>query len=163
MSILNWQVNSPSNFAPFFIVMTYNSLANFKLMYFLLWIPSKSQFRDFRVLWWKFAKFLMSFSKLQVTFFQILHHSPVSWKITSLYFFNSNIIYSGHKQPIKAQIFETFECSSQSSSNSLCQFWSDKSISFQIFHHSSLSSHTTPLQFSARAFSILDKRIPSKS
>ena len=31
-------------------------------------IPSKSQFWYFQVLWWKFAKFLMSFVKQQVTF-----------------------------------------------------------------------------------------------
>ena len=36
MSILNWQVNYPSNFSSFFIVMTHNSSVNFKLINFLL-------------------------------------------------------------------------------------------------------------------------------
>ena len=30
---------------------------------------------------------------------QILHHCSVSWKITSLYFFNWNLLYSGEKEP----------------------------------------------------------------
>ena len=62
------------------------------------------------MLWWKFAKFLMSFSKPQVSFFfQILHQSSLSWKVTPLYFFISNIIYVGQKECMKIEIFETFE------------------------------------------------------
>ena len=36
--------------------------------------------------------------------------------------------YFAQKEPIKVKIFETFECSSQNLSNSLCQFWNDNSI-----------------------------------
>ena len=42
------------------------------------------------------------------------------------------------------QIFEIFECSGQNSSNSSCQFWTDKSIPLQIWHHSSLT-HNSPV------------------
>ena len=42
-------------------------------------------------------------------------------------------------------ILETFICSGQNSSNSLCQFWNDKSIPPQILHHYSLSWYITPL------------------
>ena len=56
MSILNWQVNSSSAFASFFIVMTHNSPLNFKLIR----MPPRSQFEDFQVLCSKFAKFLMT-------------------------------------------------------------------------------------------------------
>ena len=91
---------------------------------------------------------------------QILHHSPVSWRIASLYFFSSNIIYFGQRQPITGQILETFECSSQNWSNSLCQFWNDKSFPLQIFHQSSVSLRITPFLFLAHAFSTLDKTIP---
>ena len=44
MLILNWQVNSSSNFASFFIVMTHNFSVNCNLKNFLLWIkePNKS-------------------------------------------------------------------------------------------------------------------------
>ena len=71
MSILKGQVNSSSNFASFFIVMTNNSPVNFKLIHFLNLdkrIPSKSQFRDFQLLCMKFPKFLMSFLKVQISF-----------------------------------------------------------------------------------------------
>ena len=43
--------------------------------------------------------------------------------------------------------FETFECSGQNLSNSLCQSWNDKSISLQILHPSSFSWKITPLYF----------------
>ena len=42
-------------------------------------------------------------------------------------------------------ILETFICSGQNSSNSLCQFWNDKSIPPQILHHYSLPWYITPL------------------
>ena len=45
-SILNWQVNSSSNFASFFIVMTHNSPVN-KLMHFLLRIKGSHQSPNF--------------------------------------------------------------------------------------------------------------------
>ena len=51
---------------------------------------------------------------------QILHQSSVPTNIIPLYFFRSNIIYFRQKQPIKEQIFETFECLGQNSSNSSC-------------------------------------------
>ena len=47
MSILNWQVNSSSNFALFFTVMTQNSPVNFKLIHFLLWIKGSYQSPNF--------------------------------------------------------------------------------------------------------------------
>ena len=51
---------------------------------------------------WKFAKFLMSFLKAQVCFSFPSNSTP-------LFFFSSNIIYLGQKQPIKVQSFEIFE------------------------------------------------------
>ena len=77
---------------------------------------------------------------------QILYSSSVWWKITPLY---SNNIFFAQKEHIKMEIFETFKCSGQNSSNSSCQFWNDKSIPFQILHHSSLSWYITPIQISS--------------
>ena len=77
------------------------------------------------------------FRKCKSVFLQILHQSSLQSNITPLYFFSSNIIYCGQKQPIKAQIFEIFKFSTQNLSNSSCQFWIDKSIPLQILHHSS--------------------------
>ena len=78
---------------------------------------------------------------------QILYPSSVSWKIIPLYFFSSNNIYFAQKEPIKMTIFETFECSGQILSNSLCQFWNDKSIPFQILFPSLVSWKIIPLYF----------------
>ena len=64
--------------------------------------------------------------------------------ITPLYFISSNIIHFGQKQPIKVHIFEISECSGQNLLNSLCQFWTGKSIPVQILHH---STHNFPVSF----------------
>ena len=45
------------------------------------------------------------------------------------------------------KIFETFECSGQILSNSLCQFWNDELIPLQILYPSSISWRITPLYF----------------
>ena len=45
------------------------------------------------------------------------------------------------------KIFETFKCSGQILSNSLCQFWNDESIPLQILYPSSVSWRITPLYF----------------
>ena len=45
------------------------------------------------------------------------------------------------------KIFETFECSGQNVSNSLCRFWNDKSIPLRILYPSSVSWKITPLYF----------------
>ena len=72
--------------------------------------------------------------------------SSVSWKITPQYFFSSNNIYFARKEPIKVKMFETFGMlTGQNLSNSLCQFWNDKSIPLQILYPSPVSWKITPL------------------
>ena len=84
--------------------------------------------------------------------------------ITHLHFFRSNSIYLGHKEPIKVQICETCKCSGQNSSNYSIQFWNNKSISLQIFYHSSFSVHKSSVyKLLAHAFFTLDQRISSMS
>ena len=148
MSVLKWQVNSISNFASFFIVITQNSLLSFKHIHFLLCIKGSNEspnFENFVCSGENLPNSSCHFPNHKSVFLQILHHSSVSWKITPLYFFSSNNIYFAQKEPIKMKIFETFECSGQNLSNSLCQFWNNKSIPLQIFHHSSVSLLITPL------------------
>ena len=55
-------------------------------------------------------------------FIQILHHCLVSWKMTPLYIFRSNVIYFAGKGPIKMHTLETFERLDQNSPN-YCHFW----------------------------------------
>ena len=111
MSVSNWQVNSFSNIASFFIVITHNSPVNFKLIHFLLWIKGSHQspnFETFKCTDEKLPNFSSCyFPNHKSVFLQILHHSLVSWNITPPYFFSSRIIYFGQKQPIKVQILET--------------------------------------------------------
>ena len=94
-----------------------------------------------------FVKFLCQFWNKKLIPLQILYPSSVSWKIIPLYFFSSNNIYFAQKELIKMKTFETFKCSGQILSNSLCQFWNDKSIPLQILYPSSVSWKITPLYF----------------
>ena len=113
MSILKWQFNSSSNFESFFINMTPNFSVNFKLIHFLLWIKGSHQspsFETFKCSGENLPNFSCHFPNYKSVFLQILYHSSVSWKITPLYFFRSNIIYFAQKESIKVQMFETFEC-----------------------------------------------------
>ena len=103
-SILNWLVNFFSNFASFFIIITYNFPVNFKLIHFLLWIKGPNKNPNFETLGCSGKNLPDSwrhFANHQSLFIQILHYSLVSWNIPPLYFFSSNIIYFGLKQPIK--------------------------------------------------------------
>ena len=47
-----------------------------------------------------------SFETTRSGFIQILHHCSVSWKITPLYFFSSNLKYFGQKDPIKVKFLD---------------------------------------------------------
>ena len=149
VSILKWQVNSSSNFASFFTVMISNSSGNFNLIHFLLWIKGfyeSPYFETFKCSGENLPYSSCHFLNHKSVFLQILHHSSVSWKITPLYFFRSNVIYFARKGPVKVQILETFECSDQNSPNS-CQFWNNKLVFVQILHQSSVSWGITPLYF----------------
>ena len=110
----------------------------FKLKHYIPWSkePIKEQiFKIFECSSQNMSNFLCQFSKYKSVFLQILHKSLVSQKITSLYCFRLNIIYFGHKKPIKKQFFKSFSC----------QFKNNKSIPIQILHHSSLSRDISPL------------------
>ena len=107
---MNLQVHSSSNVASFFIDMTRNSPVNFKLMHSLLWIKGSYQSSNFDTFEWSGENSPNSsyhFSNHKSAFLQILHDFSVSWKITPLYFFSSNIIHFVQKNPIKVLIVET--------------------------------------------------------
>ena len=110
------------------------------------------------MLWSKFAKFQSHFPSNKSVFLQILHHSLMSWKIPPLYFFSSNNIYFAQKESIKVKILETFECSGQNLSNSLCQSWNHKLTPLQILHPSSVSWKITPALFLAQTMYTLLKK-----
>ena len=117
MSLLKRQVSSSSIFMSFSIVMTHNSTVNIKLIHFLLWTKGSYQSSNldtFECSGENLQNSSCHFSSNKSVFLQILHHSSMSRKITSLYFFSSNNIYFAQKKPIKMKIFGTsFECSGQ--------------------------------------------------
>ena len=102
------------------------------------------------------------FRKYQWVSRQIFHQSSWQSNIAPLYFFSSNIIYYGQKQPIKMQIFKIFNCVTQNLSNYSCQFWIDKSIPYQILHPSSFSWHVTSLQISSWHIFYFGQKHPRK-
>ena len=85
--ILKWQVNSSSNFAPFFIVMMHNSSADFKMILFLLWVKGSHHYPNFETL-------NCSGENLPYSSCHFPNHKSVSWKITPLSFFRSHFV--GH-------------------------------------------------------------------
>ena len=151
MSILKRQVNSSPNFLSslqfhkrLFLCTFFSS----KNIYFAQKEPIKVKiFETFKRSGQNLLNFLCQLLNDMLIPLQILYPSSVSWKITSLYVFSSNKIYFAQKEPIKVKIFETFECSGQNLSNSLCRFWNDKSIPRQILYSSSVSLKITPLYF----------------
>ena len=119
--------------------MTHNPTVNFKIIPVLLLTKGSHQspnFDTFKCSGENLPNLSCHFPSKKSVFIQILHHSSMSWKITPLYFFSSNNVYSAQKRPIKVKIFETFECSGQNFSNSLCQSWNNKSIPLRILYPS---------------------------
>ena len=89
MSILNWQVNSISNFASFLTVITHNSTVSFKVIHFLLCIKGSNEspnFENFMCSGENLPNSSGNFLNHKSLFLQILYHTLLSWNITPLYF-----------------------------------------------------------------------------
>ena len=113
MSVLKWQVNSSSNFALFFIVMTHNSSANFKVIPFLLWTKGSHQspnFDTFKCCGENLPNFSSFVSNHKSVFCRNLHISSVSWKTTPLYFCSSSNIYTLISRSQLKHIFFRLPC-----------------------------------------------------
>ena len=144
MSLLKWHVNSSSNFA-FFITMTHNFSVSFKVIPFLLWTKGSHQSLNFDTFKCSSGKCQISQVFLQTTsqfFFKMF--ITVSWKINPLYFYSSNNIYFGHKEPITTN-FLHFRVHRSKLVKFLMSILKRQVSSSSILYHSSLSWHTTPL------------------
>ena len=85
--------------------------------------------------------------------------SSVSWKIIRLYFFSSKNTYFAQKEPIKMKIFDIFEYSGQILSNSLCEFWNEKSVPQQILYPFSVAwKRTSPYIFGSNNMYFAQKK-----
>ena len=154
-NLQNSSCHFPSNNSVFLQILHHSSVSweitplyffSSKNTYFAQKEPIKVKiFVTFECSGQKLSDFLFQFWNDESIPLQILYSSSVSWKIITLYFFSSSNLYFAQKEPIKMKIFETFECSGQILSNSLCQFWNDKLIPLQIVYPSSFSWQITPL------------------
>ena len=90
---------------------------------------------------WKFLRLSGAQVKMcQISYVNFETASRFLSKFASLFSFmtdNSYVLFSlkqyihfAQRETIKVKLFETFDCSGQNLSNSLCQFWNDKSIPF---------------------------------
>ena len=148
MPTLKQQVDSPPNFVFFFASWKITHVYFFSTnnIYVAQKEPIKINiFETFDCSGQNLSNFLCQFWNYKSITLQILYPSSVSWKAIPLYFFSLNSIYFAQKEPIKMSIFETFECSGQISSTSLCQFWNDESIPLQVLYLSSVLWKITPL------------------
>ena len=133
-------------------------------MHFLLWTKESHQSPNFDACKCSGENLPNSSSQFRnpkSVFLQILHGSSVSWKISPLEFYRSNVTYFPQEGPIKVQIFETFECLDQNPPNS-CHFWNNKSVFLQILHHFSVSWDIAPLNFSSWNFIYFQQKEPIK-
>ena len=83
--------------------------ANFKVIPFLLWTNGSHQSPNVdtsKCSGENLRNFSILFSNHKSAFLQNLHISSVSWKITPLYFYSSNNIYFGNKEPVKTNFFD---------------------------------------------------------
>ena len=109
MSILNWQVNSCSNFESFLIVTTHNSPVNFRLIFSTLdKRAQKVQIFRQTCSGENLPNSSCYFWKHKSVFLQTLHQYLVPLKITPLYLFSWKFIYFQQKKPIKVEIWWTF-------------------------------------------------------
>ena len=145
MSILKWQVNSISNSASFFIVITHDSPLSFKLIHFLLWIKGSNESPNFEKIVCSdehLPNFSCHFPNHKSVLFQILHHTLVSWNIDPLYFFSSNI-----SSPLKCKFLRLLSSQVKTRQIPYVNF----ETTSQFF-----------CKFLSHAFSTLDKKIPWK-
>ena len=95
-------------------------------------------------------------------FIQNLHHCSVLWKITPLYFCNSNLVYFGQKEPIEKKISNFWVVRWKFIKFLMSYLKPQVSFSFNLCI--TLQCHERQLfcTFLAETFYDLDKRNPSK-
>ena len=109
--------------------------------------------------WWKFAKFLMSFSKPQASFslnFAWLF-SVIKDESSVLFLVKRYLLCTNRAQ----SKFWRLECWNQNSPNS-CHFWNSKLFFLQVLHHSPVSWDIAPLYFFSWNFIYFQQKEPIK-
>ena len=88
--------------------------------------PSKYKFPSFWLLAWKLTNFLMSFFKPRASFSLTFCITPQCHDTLFLWNFLTETLHALDKKSPLKYIFQTFECSNNSSPNSWCQFWNHR-------------------------------------
>ena len=103
------------------------------------------------------------FETTRSRFIQILHHCSVSWKITPLYYFSTNLIYFGQKRGHRSEIFRLLTCCLKIHQIPHVIFETTNQFFFlEILHHSSLLWETNLLYFFSLNFIWVRQRSSSK-
>ena len=158
-SILSWQVNSSSIFASFFIVMTHNSPVNFQLIHFQLWTKESHQSPNFETFKCSGENMPNSscFLNHKLVFLQILNHSLVSWKITPLYVFRSNIT---KKNQSKCKFLRLLSARIKIQQILVIFETTNHQFSFKFFYQSWVPSNITRLYFLSWSIINFDQKQP---
>ena len=161
VSFFKAQDSFPSNFASVFSAIRQNSSVFFldQILYTLVkGVSSRAKFLNFRVLQWKFVKFLMSVLKWQVNsssnfalfFIFMTHNSSVNFKVIPFLFWTKGY----HQSPN----FDNLKWSGENLPNFSRHFSNNKSVFLQMFHHSSVPWKITPLYLCSQKLYILVTR-----
>ena len=116
MSFLELRASFSSNFASLFSIMIHNFSVLFHLYLFILWTKESRQNANFQTL----TKFLLLFFRLQVSFL-LNFATPVivmTHNFSEIFLLKHCMFWTKAHQ---CTIFQTFECSNESSLNSLGQ------------------------------------------
>ena len=97
MSFFKPRISLSLNFASPFSLMTHNYSEIPQFKNYMLWTKRSQQCTAFQ-------KFIFHTTSSESIY--ILHHCPVSWKFTPVYFFSPNFICFLQKQPIKVPVFK---------------------------------------------------------
>ena len=143
MAILKRQVASSPIFVSFFsFIKDYSSVLFLAQTIYTLLNRSPLKWKFLRF-WSARVKFCQSpYANFETTsrfLFNFCIFLQFHKRLFLCHFFNSNNIYFAQKDPVKMKIFEILDCLSQILSNSLCQFWNDKSLPLQFLYLSSVS------------------------
>ena len=161
MPILNWEVNSSSIIASFFILMTHNSLVNFKLKYFQLWTKESHQsphFETYKCSGENLPNSLCYFPNQKLVFLQILQHCLMSWKIHPLDFFRSKIT---RKDQSKCKLLELLSAWIKIH-QMLVIFETTNQFSFNFIYQSWVPLNITSLYFLSLSIIYFDQKQPIK-
>ena len=132
-----------SNFPSLLSVMRYNSSVPFHLKLYMLWTKKAHQSVIFQTEGSPNSP--CHFWNHKVKIYSILHHCSVSWKITPLHFFSSNLYHVDKKSPLKLNFW--LWVVGWKFTKFLCHVWNYKSVFLETLHHISVLWEITLLYF----------------